>query len=310
MRSPVLARKTASTFGLAIALTITAHSGHARADDKAECVAAADEGQQLRDEGSYLRAHDAFVTCARLVCPAVVSKSCTQWLHDLDDGMPSIVVRARDERGNDLASVRVFLDGVLLSDKLDGRPISVDPGEHVLRFESADGKPVEQRVVVRASEKNRAIDVTLTGANAVPVAETTSEPPPAPAPTGVSRARIVTTLGLLGVGALAAGGGVYFGLASQSERNTANNYRAAHGTSACVGSSSQLCQNWSDAVDAQNREATLNRVFLVGSAVFASAALITWLAWPTANAPAASGVAWISPALAPGHAALNMGGSF
>jgi hypothetical protein len=56
----------------------------ARLDAKAECLAAADQGQNQRDEGRYRAAHASFVACSRTICPTIVAQSCTTWLRELD----------------------------------------------------------------------------------------------------------------------------------------------------------------------------------------------------------------------------------
>jgi hypothetical protein len=60
--------------------------------------------------------------------------------------------------------VSVALDGRVLGSRLDGRPIDVDPGEHVVRFESPGYAPIEQRVLFREGEKARSLGVTMTPA--------------------------------------------------------------------------------------------------------------------------------------------------
>src|ERR1700722_6810474 len=129
--------------GIACGLVPRAARG---ADPKAECLAAADQGQSLRDDGKYRRAHDAFVTCSRDACPKVVSRSCVQWLRQLDDATPTIVLGAKDDTGADLTTANVTIDGQPLAESLDGKPLPVDPGEHVLHFERSGSDPVDVRV--------------------------------------------------------------------------------------------------------------------------------------------------------------------
>ena len=96
------------------------------------------------------------VACARDACPAIVRRDCEKWLSDLDASQPTLRPRrARDPKGNDLPATRVSLDGSAFVARLDGKPVAVDPGEHVLRYEASGAAAVEQRVVVRVNEKNR-----------------------------------------------------------------------------------------------------------------------------------------------------------
>jgi hypothetical protein len=113
----------------------------------------------------YSQARDAFTTCSRDVCPAIVRRDCTRWLAELQELWPSVVLGAKDDAGRDLSAVRVTMDGKPLAPSVDGKPVLVDPGAHVFRFEAEGYEPVEQDVVMHASEKGRAIEVQF-GANA------------------------------------------------------------------------------------------------------------------------------------------------
>lgn len=144
--------------GLAFAAA-TGAAGNARADEKQQCLSASDQGQSLRDEGKYRRAREAFATCARPVCPGIVQHDCVKWLADLEATSPSVVVNAKDDKGNDLTAVKVTVDGAPLASTLDGRPVLVDPGEHTFRYETDGFPPVEDRVVIHAGEKSRVLTV-------------------------------------------------------------------------------------------------------------------------------------------------------
>jgi hypothetical protein len=133
----------------------------ARADEKQRCIAASEQGQELRDSGNYTRAREQFASCARASCPAIVRRDCAHWQADLEDSWPSLVVSAKDGSGNDLVDVRVLLDGAPLLAKLSGQATRIDPGEHVLRCEAQGYTPVEEHIVVRAGEKNRMVQVQL-----------------------------------------------------------------------------------------------------------------------------------------------------
>jgi hypothetical protein len=78
--------------------------------------------------------------------------------------LPTVVVAARDAEGHDTASVRLSIDGKVVADKLDGRPIEIDPGLHSFRLESsAAGTWTEQQELVREGERDRAITLVLPG---------------------------------------------------------------------------------------------------------------------------------------------------
>ena len=76
-------------------------------------------------------------------------------LDDVEKEIPTIVFEVKDGDGNDVSAVRVVMDGGELVPCLDGKSITVDPGEHVFRFESSSGKAVTRNYILREGEKNR-----------------------------------------------------------------------------------------------------------------------------------------------------------
>jgi hypothetical protein len=76
--------------------------------------------------------------------------------------MPSLVFDVRDGSGNDIASVRVTMDGALLAEKLTGAAVEVNPGEHHFVFDRSDGSSrAETTVVVREADKDRRVRVVV-----------------------------------------------------------------------------------------------------------------------------------------------------
>jgi hypothetical protein len=265
-------------FALALLVPSLAHAG----DPKTECISAADQAQQARDDGKWRAARDGFVSCSRAVCPKMVSASCTKWAREIEDGMPTVVLAAKDASGADLTDVRVTFDGATLATVLDGKPVDVDPGAHKFRFSRDGSEPAEQTVVVKAGEKLRAVSVVMQPSSAV-VTHTEPVQPIIEHPRGPGDgAHIATTvvLGVLAAGALA--GGVAMALSSQSDADTAAGLRAPMPANACFGAngSSASCQSLSSAVDAQNRDAAIAITMYVVSGLFAAGAVIAFIAWP------------------------------
>ncbi len=126
-----------------------------------ECITAADEGQKLRDDGKLTAARDKFIMCAAKACPGAVAKQCSQWLIDAEHDTPTVTFRAIDEQGKETLAVRVSIDGVAVAQSIDARALSVDPGEHTVRFELASGQGVEDKVLVRPGEKNKMLELSF-----------------------------------------------------------------------------------------------------------------------------------------------------
>ena len=158
--------------------------GRAQADEKQACLAASDKGQQLKLDGKLRAAKEQLILCARSECPALVRQDCAQWTSEVMAALPSVVIGARDWQGHDVLAVKVVVDGTLLTDTLDGKPLPVDPGVHKFHYEAtATGAAVEDQVLVREGEKNRALTVTFP---APPGAVADASPP---TPTAMTRRR-------------------------------------------------------------------------------------------------------------------------
>ncbi len=229
------ARRGIATGGILAVLGVVLSSGEASADTKGECIAAADRGQERRDQGDTGGAREAFAECARDVCPAIIAQSCRKWGVELEAAKPASVVAPEPRTSAPAAGA--------------GGPSPSPP-------------PVPPP----------------------PETPATSAPPAAPSPPFLRSARGVTTLSLLGGAALATAGAIAFGAASRDEAGVAASYRATNPSDACVRGGSAMCVAWSDAVDAQNRDAIVNRVLYVTAGTMLVASALTWL-WPHAGEP-------------------------
>ncbi|MDP9152087.1 MAG: hypothetical protein M3O36_19355 [Myxococcota bacterium] len=278
------------------------------AEIKQQCIAASEQGQSDRDEGRYRSARKAFFGCARAVCPRVIVDSCTKWLRDLDDSAPTIVLGANDEHGNDLTDVNVTFDGVPLASVLDGKPVEVDAGEHVLRFERTGSEGVQQKLVLRAGDKARGVTVTLRSSGADPAGGLQAESSEGGRTEPLLSPHHVTAASL-GLGALlAAGAGAYFIARSDQDQGNAANLRSGLPSNACTHVVSTTCQSLSDTVDSQHREANVASFLFVGAAALAAGAAVSWFAWPTPRGTGSVRAAWLIPLA--GGAAAGVGGTF
>ena len=192
----------------------------ADADEKEQCINASDQGQQLRDDGKYRLAREAFLRCSRSTCPGLVSHNCAQWLIDVDGRSPTVVIDAKDENGNDLVDVKVTSDGTELVAKLNGMPFPIDPGEHALRYETSGYPPIEEHIVIRTGEKNRVLKVRFAQEKAP--APPPAAPTPAPEASEASRGIPLPVWIFGGVAVAAFASEAYFGLSGMSQFNGDN----------------------------------------------------------------------------------------
>jgi hypothetical protein len=191
------------TFVAVLLLTSSAH-----ADDV--CLSSHADAQLLRKKHSLSAAAKSLRLCAQQSCPSLVQKDCIRWLSEVEAEQPTVIIVATDEDGKETLAVRVLLDGKPLVDKLDGSPIAIDPGEHVLRFERPSGLR-EERIVLHDGEKSRTVKVSF----AAP-AKKVDEPAPPPPSAGIPASTWV--FGAIGVAALGSFG--YFGLSGRSKESS------------------------------------------------------------------------------------------
>lgn len=145
----------------AVALALITGAASAQADERATCVTASEKAQQLRNAGKLSEARDRLAVCGRAECPKLVQQDCTQWMSEVLGMLPSIVPGARDRRGRDIVDVKLSVDGKVVAEMLDGKPLPVDPGIHVFKFETKGAPPIDEKIVVRQGEKNRIVTVTF-----------------------------------------------------------------------------------------------------------------------------------------------------
>jgi hypothetical protein len=155
--------------------------------DKTGCTAAyaTYKGALEREKAGHLReAREMVLSCAdSAACPALAPK-CRAKYAQLGSDMPSIVPVVTDESGAPRVDVEVRIDGTVLTSKLDGKGLPVDPGLHELAF-SADGRVFDtEKVMVVDGQRNRPISVAM-GGKGRPAAKRAApavDVPPAPLP--------------------------------------------------------------------------------------------------------------------------------
>lgn len=196
------------------AASVLAFASPARADKTStrECIAAATEGQKLRDHGKLVDARAKFLACSNDTCPSDIRTDCGQWLGKVDESTPHVVFGARDERGADLVKVRVTTKGTTLAKELGGREQVLDPGPYDFLFENEAGAKVTVSVVLRAGDPPRTVLATFA---APPKEHEPVTPPPREAPSG-SNGRTIALVSLGAGSLLAAGAAVFFALHAHS----------------------------------------------------------------------------------------------
>jgi hypothetical protein len=202
----------------ALALLVAATAGirPALAEEADVCIASYEKSQVLRKQGRFLEAQQELLACARMECPELARKDCTQWRREVEESTPSVVFLATDREGHEVLALRVLVDGVELLPRLDGKARPVDPGIHMFRYETAEGEPIEQQVVMHEGEKNRIVSITI----------------PAPVPARPPEVRRSSPPGgayvLAGIGAAGIASFALFGAFALHDRNHLRDSCAPH----------------------------------------------------------------------------------
>lgn len=207
-----MAKSTLSqALGLAVVCTCASVLAAPGTPTKPECFDAHERAQLAQKEKKLRAAKQDYSTCANAACPKLVRSECEARLREIDAALSSVIVQA-SSAGNTEGVIRVTIDGAPV-DQASG-PIELEPGEHVLRAETSDGRSVEKRVTLPEGRRNEKI--TLDVPAAAPAAPKPEPPPtPAPAPSRISPA--VWVLG--GVAVIGLGGFIGFGLAGKGQES-------------------------------------------------------------------------------------------
>jgi len=178
----------------AIGAVMTLSQGAMADGSEDVCFSAAADGQKARKLGKLHEAREVFTRCAQAACPAEVTERCTGWLAEVDEAMPSVLVATEDASGHDLARGTVRIDGQE-QDVLVGKPVSLEPGQHVLVLEVPGEAKVEETIVLREHEKNRRVVLQLHAPSVVGV----HKPSPVPFVVGSIGLAFAASFGVFGV---------------------------------------------------------------------------------------------------------------
>ena len=205
-----------------VASSLPVRTAYAADGTAAACASAYEKAQYLRRDKKLRAAHKELLVCSQTSCPAAVVSDCTQWLSEVEKGTPTVVFDARDPKGQSVADVKVYMDGELLQNKLDGTAVQVDPGTHTFRFEPASAPAGEQQVLVLEGEKTRVITFSITGAASSGHAEQNGNSSQGGAAVETSSGGGTKAVGLIlaGVGVAALAGGIVFGAMGSSQASS------------------------------------------------------------------------------------------
>ena len=265
------------TLTFAAGLLLASAPGRAADPTTADCLAASDASLKAGNQHRLRAERAQLLVCAVATCPADIRKECVSRVDEVNQQIPTIIFAAKDAAGNDLSAVKVTMDGEVLSERLEGTALSIDPGQHTFTFETAGQPPLTKAFLIQEAQKDRREVVTFGGGEAAPVplpatptaAQPAEQPPQRHGLGGQKIAALV--VGGVGVVGLAVGG--IFGAMAMSKQSEAqsvcpNQCATADGVT-----------KWSDTASAGNVSTI---AFIVGGVAVAGAAVL-WLTAPIAG---------------------------
>lgn len=318
----MLARR--ASFAISAALMVVALTdplGEAAAQQSGvkACTTLAEDGQRLRAAGKLIDARDRLMACSATECPQVVRADCAQWASEVLASTPTIVIDAKDTSGNDVADAKVFIDDKRVADRIDGRPIPVDPGSHRIRLERADGSTGSQSIVAKENAKSREVKIVL-GAPSEPERSPSLVEPQAK--TGGWGPLHYVGLGLMIVGAIGITYGFTTYVSYRSEetdlRNKFNDSEAAARgcasdsppTTTCgknIATREQLRTEYNaNEADIDYRKGVMFAA-TIGGFVFLAGGIVMFVLAPSATSSAPVKAA---PVITPHFAGMTLGGTF
>ena len=290
------------SLGLAVGIPVLLSGAAWSADTStADCLLASDASIKYDNQHRLRAERTQLLLCAAAGCPVDIRKECARRVDEVNAAIPTIIFEARDSSGNDLTDVKLTMDQEVIADRLEGIPVSVDPGPHTFSFEAARHVTAQKKVVIRQGQKNRTELIVFEGPRK-PAPESTPRPiaayPKTPLPSQSPASPLTSVAGssqllrstprqtdtslgpqrtlalaVLAVGVGGVGAGTVFGMQAVSKRDKA---QTACPTACSDRASVDL---WQDAKRSGN---LATGAFIVGGVGLAGAAVL-WLTGGSAS---------------------------
>jgi hypothetical protein len=175
--------------------------------------------------------------------------------------------------------LRILLDGASIDVSRLGRPLPVDPGEHVLLATARGMRKVEQRITVTSKTDEASIELEKEESDPGNNVSSSSSSVP-------SSSRLRRTTGIVGLvtgGVLLVAGAVAFGLAASSKSDL--DARCPAYPSCPSSATAAERQVIDDLNDRGRQQALLSTIGLIGGAVIAATGLVLVITTPSPPAP-------------------------
>lgn len=128
-----------------------------------ECVDAHTKAVERQQSGHLREARTLFESCAKPTCDKYLQQECTTQATQLDADIPSVVPVVTDSQNAPRVDCEVKMDGEVLTSKLGGQALPVDPGVHEFTFSTEKGVITTQKVMIVQGQRNRPLSCSMVG---------------------------------------------------------------------------------------------------------------------------------------------------
>jgi len=129
-------------------------------EDKRVCVESYYKAKESFQSGRLLDAKEPLGRCARPVCGSFLQQECTALYLQMDSDIPSVVPVVIDAADASGSAFEVRMDGEVLTSKLDGIAIPVNPGWHDFTFSAENRVFATQKILIAQGQHNRPISIS------------------------------------------------------------------------------------------------------------------------------------------------------
>ena len=129
------------------------------------CVDSFNTAKERRESGHLIEAREFLSKCARPSCSDFLRQECTTLYTQLEVDVPTVVPVVNDDTGAPHALAEVRMDGELLTSKIDGHALQVDPGKHEFSFATEAGVFATLKAMIVQGQRNRPITALLHSKN-------------------------------------------------------------------------------------------------------------------------------------------------
>ncbi|MSP24611.1 MAG: hypothetical protein EXR75_05490 [Myxococcales bacterium] len=149
-----------SIVGVGLSLATPSSAAEPAAPGIDACAISFKQAQRHRKQVALLAARKELLACAQPHCPEAMQTQCLHWLDEVRRAIPSVLITATNHHGEDVADVRLMIDGAAVASLLDGTPRDLDPGPHDLRVSQGE-RSAKVRLIVEQGVQLRRVALRL-----------------------------------------------------------------------------------------------------------------------------------------------------